>query len=82
MEPSPYAESASAYAYEFDFVGAFSDDVYGKCTTQTPELLQAVQNTCTQLAYVLSLPASSGLKNISMPVLCNDTMYKVRLSRT
>ena len=72
----------SVYAYEFNFVGGFSDDIYGQCPTQTPELLAAITNTCTQLRYVLSLPSSAGLANISMPVLCNDAMYKVRISRT
>lgn len=76
------ADPASVYAYEFNFVGGFSDDVYGQCPVQTPELLAAVTNTCKQLTYVLSLQASSGLANISMPVLCGDAMYKVRISRT
>jgi hypothetical protein len=71
----------SDFAYEFNFVGDFSDDVYQKCPSKSDNLLAAVTAVCVQLKYVLGLPASVGLANISMPVECDAATYKVRLAR-
>lgn len=71
----------SDFDYEFNFVGDFSDDVYQKCPSKSDNLLAAITAVCEQLKYVLGLPASVGLANISMPVQCNGMSYKVRLAR-
>jgi hypothetical protein len=71
----------TSFAFEFNFVGGFSDAVYAQYPLQSDALRAALVECCDKLNHVLSVPASKGLKTISMPVTNDGATYKVRLSR-
>ena len=69
-----------SYAYEFNFVDAFSTDLFNACPNASPNLSVLVSDACNSIATVLRL--KPGIQNMSMPVTYKQRQFMVRISRS
>lgn len=65
--------------YTFDFVNAYSDEVFATYVGATPKLGEMIRGAAEQLKKVLTL--NPGINCMSTQVASDDKLFKVRISR-
>lgn len=77
--PATMSSSAPEFAYEFNFVGAFSDSVFNACSSATAALKSKVAEASASVEKVMKM--NPGINTMSTQVEHSGKLFKVRVQR-